>query len=140
MPGITEISLAVIAAASVVAVVAAIPVLMQMRRTAARAEDVLAQVEDTLPALLGEVRALVARTDRTLDATDRLIESVERVDRLLGVAGRTVEQAGTAMRYLTADVAPSVANVVGLLGMLREGIQSVWPRRERKGDTHDRTP
>jgi len=140
MPGLTEISLAVIAGASVLAVLVAIPMLMQMLRTAARAERLLTDVESTLPALLTDVRALVVRTDRTLDATDRLIESVERVDRLLGAAGRTVEQAGAAMRYLTTDVGPSVANAAGLLAVLREGIQWVWSRRERRGDYHDRTP
>jgi uncharacterized protein YoxC len=140
MPGLTEISLAVIAAASVIAVLAAIPAIVQMRRTAARAERLFTDMEDTLPTLLTEVRALVARTDRTLDATDRLIDSVERMDRLLGVAGRTVEQAGAAMRYLTTDVGPSVANAASLFSALREGIQWIWSRRERRGEYHDRTP
>jgi uncharacterized protein YoxC len=140
MPGLTEISLAVIAAASVIAVLAAIPAIVQMRRTAARAERLFTDMEGTLPTLLTEVRALVARTDRTLDATDRLIDSVERMDRLLGVAGRTVEQAGAAMRYLTTDVGPSVANAASLFSALREGIQWIWSRRERRGEYHDRTP
>lgn len=41
---------------------------------------------------------------------------------------------------MAADVvAPSVANAAGLLAVVREGMQRVWPRRERRR-IHDRTP
>ena len=140
MPGIVDVSLAVIAAASVVAVLVAIPALVQIRRTAARAESLLTQVESTLPALLVELRQATARAERTMDAMGGLTETVERMDRLTAAATRTVELAGVALRHVTADVvAPSVANAAGLLAAVREGIQWVGPRRER-GRIHDRTP
>jgi uncharacterized protein YoxC len=140
MPGIIDVSLAVIAAASVVAVLVAIPVLLQIRRTAARAESLLAQVEETLPALLAELREATARAQRTMDAMDGLAESMERMDRLTAAAARSLELAGAVLRHMAADVvAPSVANAAGLLAVLREGIQWVWPRGERRR-IHDRTP
>ena len=135
MPGITELSLAVIAAACVAAVLVAIPVLVQIRRTAARAESLLTQVETTLPALLVELREATARAERTMDAMDGLRETVERMDRLTVAATRTFELAGIAMRHVAADLlAPSVANAAGLLAAVREGIHWVWPRRQRRGD------
>lgn len=141
MPPIADVSLAVIAAASIVAVAVAVPVLVQIRRTAARAESLLNQVEGTLPALIAELREATARAERTMDAMGGLAEAVERVDRLTTATTRTLELAGAAMRHMAADVvAPSVANAAGLLAVLREGIQWVWPRRERRGYTHDRTP
>ncbi len=140
MPGMVEISLGVIAAASVVAVLVAVPALVQVRRTAARAESLLAQVETTLPGLLVELREATERAERTMDAMGGLAETVERLDRVTAAATRTIELAGAAMRHMAADlVAPSVANAAGLLAVVREGIQWVWPRRERRG-IHDRTP
>ena len=144
MPGMAEVSLGVIAAASVVAVlvavVVAVPALLQVRRTAARAESLLTQVETTLPALLGELREATAKAERTMDAMGGLAETVERMDRVTAAATRTIELAAAVMRHMAADVvAPSVANAAGLLAVVREGIQWVWPRRERRAN-HDRTP
>ncbi|MHB8733498.1 MAG: hypothetical protein ACYDAB_17185 [bacterium] len=141
MPSIADLSLAVIAAASVVAVLVAVPVLVQLRRTAARAESLLSQVERTLPALIAELREATAKAERTIDAMGGLAETIERMDRLTTATARTVELAGAAMRYMAADVlGPSVANAAGLLTVLREGIQYLWPRRQRRRTTHDRTP
>ena len=141
MASIADLSLAVIAVASVVAVLAAMPVLVQLRRTAARAESVLSQVEGTLPALITELREATAKAERAMDAMGGLAETVERTVRLTTATARTVELAGAAMRYMAADVVgPSVANAAGLLTALREGIQFLWPRRERRRVAHDRTP
>ena len=137
MPSIADVSLAVIAAASIVAVLASLPALAQVRRTAARAESVLSQIENTLPALIAELREATARMERTMDAVGGLTETVERMDRLTAAATRAIEVAGAAMRRAAA---PSVANAAGLLAAVREGIQLVWPRRERRVDHHDRTP
>ena len=140
MPGIGDVSLAVIAVASVAAVLIAIPVLVQIRRTAARAESLLTQIESTLPALLVELREATARAERTMDAMDDLRATVERMDRLTVAATRTIELAGLAIRHMATDLlAPSVANAAGLLAVVREGIHWVWPRRQRRG-TYDRTP
>lgn len=141
MPSIAELSLAVIAAASVVAVLVSLPVLAQVRRTAARAESVLRQVESTLPALISELREAAAKAERTLDAMAGLAGTIERMDRLTTATARTMELAGAAMRYMASDVVgASVANAAGLLGALREGIQYLWPRRQRRRTAHDRTP
>jgi predicted PurR-regulated permease PerM len=131
---IASVSLAVMAAAAVAAVLLAVPVLVQIRRTAARAESVLAYVEGTLPGLVAELRQAAARSERALEA-------VERVDRLAAAAARTLQFTGAAMRRLAADVvAPSAANAAGLLAGLRAGIQWVWLRRHRRGGMHERAP
>jgi hypothetical protein len=141
MPSIADLSLAVIAAASVVAVLMAAPVFVQIRRTAARAEALLSRVENTLPALIMELREATAKAGRTMDAMDGFAQTIERVDRLTTATARTVELAGAAMRHMAADVVgPSVANAAGLFTALREGIQYLWPRRKRRRITHDRTP
>ncbi|HET7266404.1 MAG TPA: hypothetical protein VFL28_17185 [bacterium] len=140
MPSVADLSLAVIAVASVAAVVVSLPVLAQVRRTAARAESVLGQVESTLPALISELRAATAKAERTMDAMGGFAQTIERMNRLTAATARVMELAGAATRFVAADVlGPPVANAAGLLGVLREGIQYLWPRRERRR-MHDRTP
>lgn len=135
MPSVSEISLAVIAAAFVIAVAALVPVLAQVRRTARRAEQVLAAAEGQLPGLLEQVRALVAKLDRTVDAMGDLTQTIGRLDQMAERSLETVEQIGTIMRQTARDVlAPSMAGAAGVLAALREGIQWVWPRRDRGRD------
>ena len=135
MPGIGEISLAVIAAASVVAVLAAMPALAQIRRTAARAETLLGGLERSLPALVADLRDTAAKADRALTAAGGLADTVERMNRLTATTTRTLEQTRAALRRVAATVAPSAASAVGLLTVLREGIQWVWPRGMRRRDS-----
>jgi hypothetical protein len=135
---VTEISVAVIAAAALAVVAAGVPALLQARRTAARAETLLAELERTLPALVVEARAVTARADRTLQAMDGVLETMERMDRLTAVAARSLDGAVAIMRQMTTGtIAPAVSNAAGLLAVLREGIQLVWPRRARRGDIHE---
>jgi hypothetical protein len=135
---ILEISVAVIAAAAVAAAAAGIPALLEFRRTAARAEMLLAELERTLPALVIEARAVTARADRTLAAMDGILETMARMDRLTTAAARSLEGAGAIMRQMAAGtIVPTVSNAVGLLAALREGIQWIWARRDRRGGLHE---
>lgn len=135
---ITEIGVAVIAVAAVAAAAAGIPALLQVRRTAARAESLLAELERTVPSLVIEARAVTARADRTLAAMDGVLDSMTRMERLTTAAVRSLEGAGAIMRQVAGGtLAPTVSNAMGLLAVIREGIQWIWPRRERRGDVHE---
>jgi len=131
---IVEISVAVIAAASLAAAAAGLPALLQVRRTAARAEMLLAELERTLPALVIEARTVTARADRTIAAMDGILGTMARMDRLTTAVSASLEGAGVIMRQMAAGtIVPTVNNAVGLLAVLREGIHWLRPRRERKG-------
>src|SRR5579875_889490 len=69
---VSDLSLAVIALAVAIAVVALVPVLVQLRRTAARAEVLLTSVEGALPGLLADLEGLVERLNRTTDTVGNL--------------------------------------------------------------------
>jgi uncharacterized protein YoxC len=130
---IADLSLAVIALAVAVAVVALVPALVQVRRTAARAEEVLGGLADTLPGLLRDVQAIVHKLDGVADTLQTLATSVDRLDRFAATTARTVE----GVREMALAVAremlmPSVANAAGILAMLREGMQWLRPRRDDK--------
>jgi hypothetical protein len=111
---------------------------LQFRRTAARADALLAELERTLPSLVIDARAVTARADRTLTAMESVLETMARMDRLTTVAARSLENAGAILRQVaTGTLAPTVGNAVGLLAVLREGIQWIWPRRERRAGFHE---
>ncbi len=133
MPGTGEISLAVIAAAAAVATGALVPALVQVRRTAARAEEVLRAVGETLPGLLRDTRALVDKLDRVADTVHDLAGSASRLDRVATTAARTVVgMRDVALQVAREMVVPSMANAAGLLAILRDTMQWLRPRRDNR--------
>jgi uncharacterized protein YoxC len=129
---LAELSLAVIAAAFVVAVIALVPVLVQLRRTASKAERLLSSVDGQLPGLIQDVRAMLFKIDRTTDAARDFAKSLERVERFLNNAVDTVEKTRETARQMAREfVLPSVANAAGVLALIREGAELIRPKRER---------
>jgi uncharacterized protein YoxC len=118
---VSDLSLALIALAVAIAAVALVPVLVQLRRTAARAEVLLTSVEGALPGLLADLEELVERLNRTTDTIGNLAAAVDGVFERVGHATRDV-------------VVPSLANIVGLVSALREGLEWALPRRDRRRD------
>lgn len=135
LPGtlsIAELSLALIAAAFVIAVAALVPVLVQVRRTALRAERLLTSVDGQLPGLIQDVRALIFKVDRTTDPVRDLAKSLERFEKFINTAVDTMEKTRDTARQMTRDyILPSMANAAGVLALIREGAELIRPRRER---------
>lgn len=135
MSTVGDVSLAVIAAAAVVVAVFLVPVLLQVRRTALRAEEVLASVQGALLPLLEDLRSLVRKLDGVADTLEGVAHSVERLDRMAQRAVHTVDGVREAARRVVRDaVLPVVANAAGVLAALREGIQWIRPIRDQRRD------
>lgn len=129
---IAELSLAVIAVAFAVAVIALVPVLVQVRRTASRAERLLTSADGQLPGLIQDVRAMVFKIDRTTDAVRDLAKSLERFERFVNTAVDTVEKTRDTARQMAREfIVPSMANAAGVLALIREGAELIRPKRER---------
>lgn len=129
---IAELSLAVIAVAFVIAVIALVPVLIQLRRTAARAERLLTSVDGQVPGLIQDVRAVIFKIDRTTESARDFAKSLERVERVLNNAVDTVEKTRDTARQMAREyLLPSMANAAGVLALIREGAELIRPRRER---------
>ncbi|HXX37501.1 MAG TPA: DUF948 domain-containing protein [bacterium] len=133
MAGISmaEVSLAVIALAFAVAVAALVPALLQLRRTARQGEAVLESVHAALPELLAELEDLVRKLNRATDTVASLAASVERLERLSSSTVRIVDGALEKVGHM---VMPSLANIAGLVSVLREGMEWARPRRDRRRD------
>lgn len=121
---VAEVSLAVIALAIIVTVIALIPVFAQVRRTVKQAETVLVSLDGTLPALIAEVRTVIKTVDVTAESLRDLAGSLERLDRFVTSAVQTAE--GVVM--------PSVATAAGVIAALRESLQWVLHKRDRGRD------
>ena len=121
MPSVSvvDVSLVVIAAAFVVAVAALVPVLIQLRRTAIRAETALQAV----PGVLADLDVLIARLNKTTETVGSVAASVERLDGLAKSAVETAEGVLETFRVVARDVVvPSIASVAGLMSAVREGV------------------
>jgi len=132
---VADWSLAVIALAFAAAVIALVPALLQIRRTAMRAEAVLASVDGALPGLVRDLEALIKQLNRTTDTVASLAASVERLEKLSTSAVRRVEGVLETIGHAARDVLlPSLASVAGLVSVLREGVELVRPRKDRRRD------
>jgi uncharacterized protein YoxC len=124
---VAEVSLAVIAAAFLVAVLFLVPALRQVTRTAREAERVLARLSATLPGLLTDLRNAIERLDGTAGKLHDLSIALDRLGQLATTMGQALERARTV-------IMPSVANIVGVFTALREGFQSVRASHARGRD------
>lgn len=128
MPNVApEWSLAVIAAAFVVAVLFLVPALWQVRRTARQAERVLAEINGTLPGLLNDLRDMIQRLGSTAETLQALAAAMDRLGHLAGAVGQAAE-------HVRDVVVPSVSSVAGVFAVLREGMQWMRPSRNRGRD------
>jgi len=131
MPSVAETSLAVIAGAFLIAVIVLVPALIQVRRTAARAEEALGSINESLI----DLRAAVHKLDDTAGAVRDLAAALDHVVRFAETAARTVEGMRDTTRQMTRDVImPSVASAAGLFAALWEGVQWMRPRRDKGRD------
>jgi len=130
---IAAASLAVIAIAVLVALLYLVPALIEARRAAARITRTIDTLDAALPGLLAELTDAVATMNKTAETAVALAGSIERLNRLSATTARVVagvlgaiEQTGRGM------LVPSLANVAGVLSVVREGMEMVRSRRDRR--------
>ncbi len=121
MGSVATVSLAIIAATCIIAVGAFVVLAYYLWRLIARAEAMLELVQRSLPGFIGDARAMLDRADREI--LGELARTVARVGAVVGTGVTAVEQTQTAARRVAQAVAGSqVANAMGLLAAIREGL------------------
>jgi uncharacterized protein YoxC len=132
---IAALSLAVIAAGVIAAVIVLIATLIRVRRTAMQAERILQVVDAALPQVLMELETLLVKVNRTADAVANLSTSIERWSRLSTTAARTLEElVETVNRMARTVVVPLFANIAGVLSAARESADWMRPRHDKRRD------
>ena len=126
-----EIAAVIIAVALAVLVSFIVPTVIQVRKTATQAEQLLSQVNAELPGILHEIK----QTNENVRAmSDQAREGVGRATVLLhaiGDVGETVNQVHGMVRGQSASLAK---NVVKLLSGVRAVLLSIKERAQQRED------
>ena len=134
MSTVASVSLAIIAATCVIAVVAFVVFLYYGWRAVRRAEAILALVQRALPGLAIDLRAMLDKVDQEI--LEETIRTLRRVSVVIGSGVSTIEQVQQTARRVAQDVIlPPMSTAAGVFAVIREGLQWFRPG----GDGH-RTP
>ena len=124
-----ELAAVIIAVALAVLVSFIVPTVIQVRKTASQAEQLLSQVNAELPGILKEIK----QTNENVRAmSDQAREGVGRATVLMhaiGDVGETVNQVHEMVRGQSASLAK---NVVKLLGGVRAVLLSIKERTQQR--------
>ena len=131
MGTVATVSLAIIAATCVIAVGAFVVLAYYLWRVMARAEAMLELVQRSLPGFIGDARAMLNRADREI--LGEVARTVARVGAVVGTGVIVMEQTQTAARRVAhAVVGSQVANALGVLAAIREGLGWFRPQGDGK--------
>ena len=109
---IVEIAAILVAVAFALLVGYLVPVLIQVRKTVAESEQLLAKLNNDLPPLIGELRAMSHNVN---DLTEQARGGVEHAAILLhavGEVGESVQQVHNVVRGSSGSMLTNVASVI----------------------------
>lgn len=109
---IVEIAAVLVAVAFAVLVGYLVPLLIQIRKTVAESEELLAKMNTDMPALVSELRSMSQNLN---DLTDQARGGVEHAATLLhavGEVGESVQQVHNVVRGSSGTLLTNVASVV----------------------------
>lgn len=107
-----EIAALVVALAFAVLVGYLVPVLMQVRKTVAESEQLLAKMNTDLPPLVGELRAMSQNLNNLTDQARDGVEHAAVLLHAVGEVGESVQQVHNAVRGSSGTLLVNVASVV----------------------------
>ena len=107
-----EIAALVVALAFAVLVGYLVPVLMQVRKTVAESEQLLAKMNADLPPLVGELRAISQNLNNLADQARDGVEHAAVLLHAVGEVGESVQQVHNVVRGSSGTLLTNVASVV----------------------------
>ena len=131
---IIEIAVILVAAAFALLVGYIVPVLIQVRKTVAESEQLLAKMNKDLPPLIGELRAMSHNVN---DLTEQARTGVEHAAVLLhavGEVGESVQQVHEVVKGTSGSMLTNVASVVA---GLKAATKVVKERFREEGGNHN---
>ena len=131
---LVEIAAIFVAVAFAVLIGYLVPVLIQVRKTVAESEQLLAKMNADLPALVAELRAMSQNLN---DLTDRARNGVEHASVLLhavGEVGESVQQVHNVVRGSSGSLLTNMASVVA---GFKAATQVMRDRYRNEGGPHN---
>ncbi len=133
MSGI-EIAAVLVAVAFVVLVGFLVPVLMQVRKTVAESEQLLAKMNTELPPLLGELRAVSQQVNQL---TEQARDGVEHAAVLLHAVGEVGESVQEVHNVVRGSSGTLMTNVASVLAGFKAATQVMRERYRKEGGPHN---
>jgi uncharacterized protein YoxC len=129
-----EIAALVIAVAFAVLVGYLVPVLMQVRKTVAESEQLLAKMNADLPPLLGELRAISQNVNNLTDHARDGVEHAAVLLHAVGEVGESVQQVHNVVRGSSGTLLTNVASVVA---GFKAATHVMRERYRKEGEPHN---
>jgi len=129
-----EIAALVIALAFVVLVGFLVPVLMQVRRTVAESEQLLAKMNADLPPLVGELRAISQNLNNLTDQARDGVEHAAVLLHAVGEVGESVQQVHNVVRGSSGTL---LTNVASVMAGFKAAAHVMRERYRKEGEPHN---
>jgi len=131
---IVEIAALLVATAFAVLVGYLVPMLIQLRKTIAESEQLLAQMSSELPSLVREMRAMTENVNALLDQTRGGVDHAAVFLHAVGEIGDTVQKVNETVRGTSGSL---LVNVASMVAGLKAASTIVKERMNKNGgDSH----
>ena len=131
---IVEIVVLLVAVAFAVLVGYLVPVLMQIRKTVAESEQLLAKMNAEIPGLVSELRSMSQNLN---DVTNQARDGVEHAAVLLHAVGEVGESVQHVHNVVRGSSGTLLSNVVSMVAGFKAATKVVRERMKREGGTHN---
>ena len=131
---IIEVAAILVAAAFALLVGFIVPVLIQVRKTVAESEQLLAKMNNDLPPLIGELRAMSHNVN---DLTEQARTGVEHAAVLLHAVGEVGESVQQVHEVVKGSSGSMLTNVVSVVAGLKAATKVVKERFREEGGNHN---
>ena len=129
-----EIAALLVAVAFVVLVGFLVPVLMQVRKTVAESEQLLAKMNADLPPLVGELRAVSQHLNQLTEQARDGVEHAAVLLHAVGEVGESVQQVHNVVRGSSGTL---LTNVASVLAGFKAATQVMRDRYRKEGGPHN---
>jgi len=129
-----EIAALVVAVAFVVLVGYLVPVLMQVRKTVAESEQLLAKMNADLPPLVGELRAMSHNLNNLTDQARDGVEHAAVLLHAVGEVGESVQQVHNVVRGSSGTL---LTNVASMVAGFKAATHVMRERYRKEGEHHN---
>ncbi|MEK6633670.1 MAG: DUF948 domain-containing protein [Nitrospira sp.] len=131
---IVEISAILIAVAFAVLVGYLVPVLIQLRKTVAESEQLLAKMNADMPPLVADLRSMSQNLNDLADQARGGVEHAAVLLHAVGEVGESVQQVHNVVRGSSGTLLTNVASVVA---GFKAATQVVRERMKHEGEHHN---
>lgn len=129
-----EIAAMLVAVAFGVLVGFLVPVLMQVRKTVAESEQLLAKMNADLPPLVGELRAVSQHLNQLTEQARDGVEHAAVLLHAVGEVGESVQQVHNVVRGSSGTL---MTNVASVLAGFKAATQVMRERYRKEGGPHN---